>query len=605
MPNPGRAIAALIVSALLPIAAAAATVTGFVVDAVTRAPLQGMTVAAYDAAGTQVGLASTDANGLYQMPASGEVRLLAYDKTGTYATSFDGGAESFETTPTTLLSGNATVRADFALVKAGLVRGVVTDPGASPRSGLVVAAYNPSGTRRGFTTTNIDGGYSLALPPGNYRLAAYDVTGKWATVFYKNAAAFADATPITVLASKETLGVDFKTSLNGRINGSVVDADTQTPLAGALVYIYTQAGSLVTSVASEPTGAFHLAVPAGSYRIVAADPATMHAPSWYRDSLSFERAEIITLMAGAQRDAVRFALPRGASITGRIVDSSNSPLAGISVGAYNVDGTLQVLTTSDADGTYALFVAPGELRVGAFDPTLKYATAFYPGVVDFRGAASVSVGAGGSISSVDLQLARAGRIGGIATDVLTGQPISGIAVGVYDSALRLVARGMSGPDGRFVVAAAPGQVRVLAFDPQLRYATTYANGAPSFETTVPVTIAVDAETPLNFALRAGLRVGGSVMSGEGTPLDGIEVFALDASANRVASATSVDGAFTLVVVPGAYRFVAVDPAGRRAPRFYPDVATFAEAEAVSVGAGSAPTLSFVLKIPNRRRSIRH
>ena len=157
----------------------AGTITGTVRSAATSQPLGSIVVDAYDPAGTLRGSGTTDQSGTYilALPA-GSYRVLAWDRLGVWATMFDGNAESFDTTPLTVIGENDVTRRDFALVGGGTVAGSVVRANGSPAAGAVVEVYNLSGTRRAFASTNSQGNYSIVLPPGQYKLIAYDPNGE-------------------------------------------------------------------------------------------------------------------------------------------------------------------------------------------------------------------------------------------------------------------------------------------------------------------------------------------------------------------------------------------------------------------------------------------
>ena len=168
--------------------AAAAVVKGTVTDAGNGTRLPNMVVAAYTTAGALMAVSTTDSNGNYSLTfATGAYRLLAYDNAGTYATTFAGDADSFETSAVLNVTGDVN-NFNFALRKAGTVTGtVVAAASGTPLRAITVAAYNSgSGTRRGFAQTDATGQYRLVLPPGAYRIAAYDDGGTYAVRFYND-----------------------------------------------------------------------------------------------------------------------------------------------------------------------------------------------------------------------------------------------------------------------------------------------------------------------------------------------------------------------------------------------------------------------------------
>lgn len=574
-----RAVLACLYVFLGVAAASAATVGGTVTDAASKAPLGGMIVAAYDTSGALRDTATTDSAGLYALTISaGDYRVLAYDPAGNYATAFDASAESFETSPVRSIgNGGATIH--FALVRGGTITGRVTNASGVARPGATVEAYNLSGTRRGFTTADSLGNYTLVLPPGQYKIAAFD-TG-FGALFHPGVRTFAEAAGVTVVASVATPNVHFALSAAARVSGSVVDLATRQPLAGIDVYAYHPAGYEVARTTTSATGAFALSLPNGTYRFVAADPNRVHATSFFDANHSFDNSTIVTLAAGEQRTDVQFALVRGTRISGTV------NAAGLSVTAYNLDGSVHASTASGEGGSYTLLVAPGAYKVGAADPIGRiYAARFYEDTADFRMAARLLAV---HDVTVNVLLPRGG--------VITGSVPAGMMVAAYDEAGVLVAS-TTAQSGSYELVVAPGAYRVLAFDPRLEYATSYAGGATSFETTVPVHVAAGVSVTADLPMTRGIRVRGTVKNLSGAGIRGVDVFALDASGHRVAGAASTDGgAFTIVVLPGAYRFGAIDPAGRYAA---PD-----PTPVLAVSESQSPVLTFTLEYTARRRSARH
>ena len=107
-------------------------------------------------------------------------------------------------------------------------------------------------------------------------------------------------------------------------------------------------------------------------------------------------------------------------------------------------------------------------------------------------------------------------------------------------------------------------------------------------------------------VRPGVRVTGTVVSRSGEPLDGIEINALDSAGNNLGGAVSSDGTFSVVLLPGDYRFVARDALGQYRAAYYRDGARLEDASVVSVTNGQVPPpLQFVLDPVSRRRSVRH
>ena len=577
----------LTVFAYFAVAANAAVVRGSVSNT-EGVRLTGKVVTAYDASGVLRGTTTTDVSGNYALPLpAGSYRVLAYDNDGTYATAFHANADSFESSPFVQL-GSADVVANFVLPLGGRVTGMVIADGA-PLSGAVVEAYNLSGTRRGSTTTNASGQYSIVLPAGEYKMYAYGALGVFAGEFGGNVRAFADA-PVTRVNPPAATPLSFELERAARVDGSVIDADTRAALPGRIVYVYTAAGALVTTTTTDTAGSFAVNLGPGQYRFVAGDPLRIYAPAFYDGSRSFENADVVTLSAAELRPNLTIAAMRGAVISGTVNGG-----AGLAVAAYNADGSLHASTVVDGAGAYAMVVAPGEYRVAAYDPAGVYATQFYQAATSFLAARPVAILAGQTLSSISFAAVRAGRFTGTVRDASTLQPLGGMTVAAYDAAGALTGEATTASNGTFTMPVAPAQYRLIVFDPRLDYATAYAGGASSYEATVPLTIVADATNTVDFAMSRGVRVTGVVRDPSNFGIDGVEVFALDASGRRVAGTTTSAGAFTFVVVAGSWEVMAIDPAHRYAP-----------SARTPVTVGSTPPAPFTIRMTplTRRRTVR-
>ena len=581
----------LLFLALFAAPADAAVVEGTVTSAANGARLAGKIVSAYDGTGALRGTATTDTAGMYTLTLpDGHYRVLAYDPLGELATVFHGNADSFETTPLVPVAQGAPLRADFALPRGGTISGTV-GAGSTALGGAVVEAYNLSGTRRGFTTANGAGEYSLVLPAGDYKVFAYDANGVFAGEFHANVRAFADAAAVRVTPPGATR-VSFALERAARVRGTILDADTGAGVAAMLVYAYTAAGALAAVATTAADGTFLLVLGPGQYRFVAADPDAIYGPAFHPGGRSFEGAAVVTLSAGQPVNGIDFTAERGAQIRGSVP-------AGLTVVAYNADGTRHAAALADASGTYVLTVAPGDYRLAVVDPSGGYATQFHAQRSVFATADPIAVLRGQTLQGIDFTPPLAGRFTGTVRDAATSQPLGGKTVAAYDAAGLLVAEATTAADGTYTLAVVPGQYRLLVSDPAMQYATAYAGGAASYDATLPLAATAAGTTPADLAMRRGVRVSGSVELADGSPVTGVEIFAVDAGGDRVAATTSADGAFALVVLPGTYRFRAVDPQRRYLTEEYDGGAM------VTVGAAPPLPLRFVLDPVKRRRAARH
>lgn len=199
----------------------------------------------------------TDAEGAFHFPADA-VGCTAEAKKRGFATS---GATTFA----------AGVR--LRLARAAGISGVVVEEDGAPVPTYLVGvdSFEPAGGEApdagsarlpSMTVNDAEGAFTLEdLAPGRYVLgvgAAQHVIGRTA--------------PIDVRAGTVTKGVRIVLARGRTVSGTVIDARTRKPLAGALVFAETPPTSAVRSVPS-------LTSPAGEFTLEGACPAkcTLHA----------------------------------------------------------------------------------------------------------------------------------------------------------------------------------------------------------------------------------------------------------------------------------------------------------------------------------------
>ena len=600
-----RAALCALVIAFCALAAHGQTFVGTVREADGGPLLKSMVVAVYGTDGVLRGNTTTNTNGDYSVTVpAGQYHVLAYDPTGAHATEFANDAPSYEESPVSTVGAGDTVRIDFVLQKGISVAGNASTSGGL-RPGLTVAAYNLSGTRRGFALTNSQGNYSIVLPPGTYKFVAYDDAGAFAPAFFRDEQTFDDADTVKLEAGKPAPRVDFSLQLAARFLGIVTDSNG-TPLNDVAVLAYNSAGKFIASMTTGSDGRFAMSLQPGTYRFVAVDPNFVYAAGFLSNANSFALSPAITLNAGQSKSDLVFRLERGGLVKGRIVDATTgNGVPGLTVAAYNPDGTMRTFVITDANGAYTLLLPTGAFRIAVFDVSLVYATSFYPGQTLFARAATISANVGQTMTLPDLAVTHGGKVSGTITDTVTHVPVAGALVVAYDTNGFNVGQTTAGTDGTFRMVLPAGSFRLVASDPALRYAAGYSGPSANFDQSTAVTVAVDAQIINDFALARGTLVTGSVVNQDHLSIAGAQVAALDLSGHRMATATTdANGTFQLPLVPASYKFIVTDPSGRNAASYYGG-ATFDTATAVKVDATGAPRFTVILQPLSKRRSVHH
>lgn len=478
------------IALLVSVAATAGTIAGTVTT--SGSPLAGMTVAAYSTAGILQASGPTTATGSYALTVpAGAYRLLAYDPNGIYATSFFDKASSFETSASVAVA-SSTLTINFSLVLAGHIAGRVTaSVSAIPLANITVAAYNLDGTRRAFTSTDASGHYDLTLPPGTFKLVAFDDTLTYAPAFYANRNSFANATPVTVTAT-QTIPIDLQLDPAATLSGRVTDRLSGAALSGITVAAYNDDGTVRGSAITDSAGAYLLGVPSGDYRIGAHDANLVYLTQFYANAPIFDLAAIIHVVAPQNASGLNLALDKGARVSGHAIDRSSArPLAGITIGAYDTTGHLILSATTDSTGGYTLLLSPATYKLLAFDTTLQYATAYFANAANFETTAALSLSSAQSIAA-DFVLPLAGRISGNVADASTGRAISATVI-AYDVNGLAAASTVADGTGAFRLALVPGSYRIAATDPSHAYATVFYASATTFDGGTSITVAAMQE----------------------------------------------------------------------------------------------------------------
>jgi len=269
------------------------------------------------------------------------------------------------------------------------------------------------------------------------------------------------------------------------IRGRVIAADTAQPLRKAQVRIFAPELRENRLATADADGKFEFKeVKAGRYNVTASKGS--YVSLQYGQTRPFEPGKPLEIAAGQMLDKVDFVLPRGAIITGRLVDEFGDPLpdAMVSVQRYqNFNGQKRLApagrsaTTNDV-GEFRLFaVPPGQyflsatLRpmggMGDSDDHTGYAPTYFPGTPNLAEAQRVTVGLGQTLTDLNMALlpTKTSRVSGTALDS-QGRPMSGMVMTVPRGDSMMM---MFGPpaqikaDGSFAVSGlTPGRYMLQA-----------------------------------------------------------------------------------------------------------------------------------------------
>jgi hypothetical protein len=351
------------------------------------------------------------------------------------------------------------------------------------------------------------------------------------------------------------------------IRGRVVSSDAGTPVRRAQVR--AQAGEIRANrlVSTDAQGRFELKdLPAGRWTLTASKAGYMTLR--FGQKRAFEAGTTIDLHDGEVMDRANFSLPKGAAITGHVLDEFGDPVANARVQVLRyqmVNGQRRLTPGGGADQTddtvaYRIYgLAPGEYYVsgtlragqGPFNDnqdndTTTYAATYYPGTGNVTEAQRLTLGVGQEQPNVNfaLQPVRTVKISGtalnssgtaLANGMITLAPADGAGgnVGFFGNGARVRADGsftianvspgnytlmaVAGPGGRggagFAARAGGAGIAALAgaggqFVQQILDEIEMAS--------VPVSVGGEDVTGLTIVTSKGASISGSVIAAEGS-----------------------------------------------------------------------------------------
>ena len=463
-------------------------------------------------------------------------RFLVYVAPGTYTVTplnFTGGFGGY-TTPSPAADAVVAEAAEvvvgpFTYVRKVRVRTQVVDEAGAPLRGVVIRAYVDgnevaSSTTAFNSTLGLDGVAVFFVPASvNVRIVAFPVTGYDAPVAPDNERTVSGAPGSDITAGP------FAYARWGRVEGLVTD-DTGAPLEGVLVF--TPSGSAFTGA----DGRYVISVPRGT-TTVSHGSVARHVTA----------ATVTVTVASGQASTADFVLLRFGSLTGRAVDETGGAVAGAPLVARQ-GGVLRGSTTTGADGTFSLDLAPGTYTLVPGDTSTHVPPASLNGLTVSSGQQTpVELGA----------YLRFGEVDGLVQDS-GGQPLRNsngtplpvtvtLVVGTVNRSTVTTDAG-----GAYVLSGPPGDV------------TLRGSNVSGYDAPDPVLSRIVGGTrtrapPLVY-LRWG-RVTGTVANQDGTPLAGVTV----RTSTGGSAVTDSAGAYSIPAPRGALT-VSLDPvAGHLVP----------------------------------------
>src|SRR5262245_7418515 len=302
------------------------------------------------------------------------------------------------------------------MFRSAVVFAAIFLPGLAVAQTTTTTTTTPDGRTMTVTTTQSPGGVnSVVISPGSQGAGAPAVP-------LPNGMPARDTAPAT------------GTSV---VRGRIIDAQSGAPLRRASVRIFSPQIRESRTALTDAEGRYEFTdLPAGQFNLNATKVGFVDLA--YGQTAPSEMGKPLKIGDKQVVEKIDFLLPRGAVVTGRVLDEYGEPIADVQVSMlrnqYSVTGprpvnTGRTATTNDI-GEFRLFgLAPGQYFLSAAyraqmygGPTLGdtsgYAITYYPGTANLADAQKLSIGVGGSISDVTVMLVatRTARVSGTVFD---------------------------------------------------------------------------------------------------------------------------------------------------------------------------------------------
>jgi len=386
----------------------------------------------------------------------------------------------------------------------------------------------------------------------------------------------------------------------GSISGTVTEEGSGIPLASVYVSVYDDACSWMNSASTDATGSYIVGdLRPGNYKVQYQDFSGNHISEWYKDKVSCNSADLVSVEAGSETSGINAALAVGGSVSGTVTDeATGAPLPDICVNVNDTSSSFFGFASTDSLGDYTVGGLPsGDFRVQFSDCSFPgpdiYIREWYNDKPDFDSADLVSVSQGVDTGGINAALAVGGSIAGTVTEEGTGTPVFGICVDVYDTSFLFVASDLTDMAGNYTVGGLPtGSYKVQFSDcifPVTFVSESYNNKA-NFSSADLVAVTQGSTTSgIDATLSEGGSISGTVTEeGSGIPLASVYVSVYDAACSWMSSAsTDATGSYIVGGLrTGNYEVQYQHFSGNHISEWYNDKVSCNSADPVSVSQGS-------------------
>jgi hypothetical protein len=306
-------------------------------------------------------------------------------------------------------AGRTTAGIDAALTPGGSISGlVISEATHAPLGNVCVFAQNVSQPDdSGFASTGRHGNYAISgLNSGRYDIEFIPCSGG-------SLAGQVRSSLVTVVAPRQTGGIDAALAAGGSIQGHVTAGSPATPGQALCVDAFSVTGGFGNSAITDAAGSYSIPnLPAGQYVVFAGDPACPDGPynvvpQWYSGKRSRAGATRVNVTGGTVRSGIDANLAFDGSVAGSVTGPGGAPLTGVCVTALGT-GAAPVIAVTAAGGYTLGGLTPGRYRVefSSGCGAAGYATQWWKNASTAAAATVITVAADATVTGISAALRR-------------------------------------------------------------------------------------------------------------------------------------------------------------------------------------------------------
>ncbi len=387
------------------------------------------------------------------------------------------------------------------------------------------------------------------------------------------------------------------------VSGTVTESGSGLVVAGAWVAVLrTSDFSVAGGGVADGSGNFAAEVPPGSYYLYVVDPTGAHTAGFHGPPTT------VTVTSGATTDAdPQMASMRGA-IAGTVTETgSGTPIGGAWVIGINAaTGATQRGAVANGSGQYNIAgLTPGSYRPVFVDPTGEHGSRYFPNSVDFPGATSLAVTAGGSTAAnvaLPTQSTTPGAqtLSGTVREAGTNAALGGVfVVALRASDFRNAGGAVTNAAGQYSLNVAAGDYKLAFIDSTGGHNMEWHDNQPNTGLATATSVTAPAVTNSVLDANTGTMAGTITDDPSGNPLAGAWVIAIGPSGAIAGGAvTAANGTYTIAgLAPGTYRATIVDPNGGRTQEYFNNSPDYAGSIPITITAANTATIDAALALP--------